>query len=125
MKYVSTLVSPSGPPWVSRSIWPNVWKAKIEPITTAKKIVGDSIGSVTCQNRDHAGAVDACRFEQLVGYALQACRHQDEGEAERLPHVVTATAIRAPRRVLQDRRVGGDAQPREQARPAGSSACRR
>ena len=74
----------SGPPWVSRSIWPNDWNAKIVPTTTAKKIVGDSIGSVTCQKRDHApGAVDPRRFEQLVGHALQPGRHQDEREPER------------------------------------------
>src|SRR5689334_8574392 len=38
------------------SIWPNDWNAKIVPITTAKKIVGDIIGSVTCQKRDQAPA---------------------------------------------------------------------
>src|SRR5437763_1043855 len=38
------------------SIWPNDWNAKIVPITTAKKIVGDIIGRVTCQKRDHAPA---------------------------------------------------------------------
>src|ERR1700683_3959932 len=36
---------------VSRSIWPKVWKAKMEPITAAKKIVGDSDGTVTRQKR--------------------------------------------------------------------------
>src|SRR5207248_7857843 len=56
MKYVSTFVLCSGPPWVSTSICPNDWNAKMVPTTTAKKIVGDSIGSVTCQNRDHAPA---------------------------------------------------------------------
>src|SRR5215475_2865807 len=57
MKYVSTLVVFKGPPrGVSRSICPKVWKAKIDPTTTAKKIVGDRSGSVTCQKRDHGPA---------------------------------------------------------------------
>ena len=68
------------------SIWPKVWNAKIDPTTTAKKIVGDSIGSVTRQNRGHGpGAVDLRRLVQLVGDRLQPGRHQDEREAERLP----------------------------------------
>ena len=28
----------SGPPWVSRSIWPKVWNAKIDPTTTGERI---------------------------------------------------------------------------------------
>src|SRR5919197_3180198 len=57
MKYVSTFVDLSGPPrGVSRSICPKVWKAKIEPTTTAKKIVGDKSGKVTRQKRDHGPA---------------------------------------------------------------------
>src|SRR5262245_42307873 len=57
MKYVSTFVVFNGPPrGVSRSICPKVWKAKIEPTTTAKKIVGDRSGSVTCQKRDQEPA---------------------------------------------------------------------
>src|SRR2546421_10831942 len=57
MKYVKTLVVCSGPPrGVSKSIWPKVWKAKMDPTTKAKKIVGESIGSVTRQKRETAPA---------------------------------------------------------------------
>src|ERR1700716_91456 len=57
MKYVSTLVDFKGPPrGVRRSIWPNVWNAKIDPTTNAKKIVGDKSGNVTRQKRVHGPA---------------------------------------------------------------------
>ena len=36
--------------------WVLLLRASGVPITTAKKMVGDIIGSVTCQKRDHAPA---------------------------------------------------------------------
>src|ERR1039457_4030331 len=38
------------------SIWPKDWKAKMVPTTTPKKMVGDSMGTVTRQNRVQAVA---------------------------------------------------------------------
>ena len=60
MKYVRTFVRFNGPPCVRMSIWPKVWKAKIDPTTTAKKIVGDSSGSVTRKNRRVGPAPSIC-----------------------------------------------------------------
>ena len=91
-----------GPPLVRMSISPNAWNAKMVPTIAAKNTVGDSIGSDdVAEARPRALAVDPGRFEQLVGHALQARRHEDEREAEALPDGGGRHGDERPLRVLE------------------------
>src|SRR5215204_3895315 len=97
MKYVSTFVVFRGPPrGVRRSICPNVGKAKIEPTTKAKKIVGDSIGSVMLQKRVHGPAPSTSAASWISsGTAWSPADIRMKLKPRLCQIVITATAVNA------------------------------
>ena len=98
------------------SIWPKVWNAKIEPTTTAKKIVGDSSGSVTRQNRGHGPAPStsaASCSSSGIAWSPDDIRMNVSPSVCQI--VMIATPMQREVRVVEDRGLRVDPEPRQQA----------